>query len=96
MFEIISFRSKTLDVIIREFNYNPAIPGVQSASFEHATKIIKDQGGNEYEAAVAFMLEQVKQVPSNDPNAAAWTQAIVSTCAKLVAKGKINKDSSPQ
>lgn len=93
MFGMISFRSKTLDIIMTEFNYNPAIPGAQAASFEQTTKIIKAQGGNEYEAAIAFMLEQAKQVASNDPGADAWNKSIVTTCARLVATGKVSKNS---
>ncbi len=53
------FRHKTLAVIVNELQYNPAVPGFQAPAFLHAVALAKANGGNEYDAAITFMLSQL-------------------------------------
>lgn len=56
---MLRFKQKTLGVIVSELEYNPSVPGIQGASFNQAARFVKQQGGNEYDAAIAFMLIQI-------------------------------------
>ena len=86
---LISFRSRTLDIIQQEFAFNPAIPGNHATAFDQATKAVKMQGGNEYEAAIAFMLSHIKTLDANDPTLDSLTKNVHANAERIAAEGKI-------
>ena len=59
MFRIIWYRTKTLNVLSQMFAYEPNLKGPQRTTFNGVTKQIRSIKGNEYDAAIAFMLTQL-------------------------------------
>lgn len=59
-FKIVWFRTKTLRVLKDEFNYEPNLTGVQKDPFNLVTRTTITNGGNEYDAAIAFIISQIK------------------------------------
>ncbi len=53
------FNAKVLRVLTADMGYDPAVPGMQSASFNGVCKIEREIGGNEYGAAIMFMCIQL-------------------------------------
>jgi hypothetical protein len=71
--QLVWFRSKTLAVLKSEIDYEPAVPGFQAPVFHEVTRVAKDSGGNEYDAAVLFMLPQLRLLQeSGDPSCATF------------------------
>lgn len=52
-------QTKALQVIRNELSYDAAIPGHQLDTFDWSTRQVKTYGGNEYDAAITFMLVQL-------------------------------------
>lgn len=59
MLGLIWYRSKALRVLRDQYDYNPAVPGSQAAVFNACIKQVRTNVGNEYDAAIAFMLIQM-------------------------------------
>jgi hypothetical protein len=57
--KLVWFRTKTLRVVKVDLGYDAAVPGMQTASFNAVTRNARNAGGNEYDAAIAFMLVQL-------------------------------------
>ena len=74
MFTLIWFRAKTLNVLKKMFQYLPAKYGPQSLAFNKVTKQMKANGGNEYDAAVAFMLAQIEVGSGFSGGSTSWKQ----------------------
>lgn len=55
---LVWFRTKTLNVLKQELDYEPNIPGQQSVMFNEVTRSAKKMNHNEYDAAIAFMISQ--------------------------------------
>ena len=74
MFTLIWFRAKTLNILKTMFQYLPAKHGPQSSTFKQITKQIKAEGGNEYDAAVAFMIAQIEVGEGFSGGSTSWKQ----------------------
>lgn len=59
---LIVFKAKTLAVLDREMNYSVDIPGPMQETFNKATRGALENGLNEYDAAIAFMLILLKRM----------------------------------
>jgi hypothetical protein len=57
--KLVWFRTKTLRVIKVDLAYDAAVPGMQTTTFNAVTRSARSAGGNEYDAAIAFMLVQL-------------------------------------
>lgn len=60
------FRFKILRIIVNDLKYNPAVPGWQAKAFLDATKMTKLMRGNEYDAAIIFMLSQIEAMTTSN------------------------------
>ncbi len=63
------FRYKALKIILNDLNYNAAVPGWQAQFFLDAIKVSKSMNGNEYDAAIIFMLSQLSVMTSSEDEA---------------------------
>ncbi len=59
---LVVFRAKTLAILDREMHYVVDTPGSQQEVFNKATRGAHESGLNEYDAAIAFMLIQLKSL----------------------------------
>lgn len=59
---LVVFRAKTLAILDREMQYSVDTPGLQQEAFNKTTRGAHECGLNEYDAAIAFMLIQLKSL----------------------------------
>jgi hypothetical protein len=84
---MIWYRAKVLRVLRDDFDYKPAVPGLQSVSFNAVTRHIRKQGGNEYDGAIGFMLVQcnaLMTMSGDDAEAQAFVVRIQSIAERLM------------
>lgn len=65
IYSALLFRYKALKIVLGDLEYNAAVPGWQGQSFLEATKLAKSMRGNEYDAAIIFLLSQLKILTIN-------------------------------
>ena len=71
---LVWFRTKALRVVTQDLAYNAAVPGFQGAVFNAVTRQVRTNAGNEYDAAIAFMLVQLGSLSTPlDEKATAFT-----------------------
>lgn len=58
-------RFLVLKIITNELKYNAAVPGWQAASFLDSIRMAKKMNGNNYDAAIIFMLTQLSVMETN-------------------------------
>jgi hypothetical protein len=92
MFGLIWYRTKVLRILTYEFDYKPAVPGWQTQVFNSLTKQIKNQGGNEYDGAIAFMLVQIASIHVDDDKSRNWKNRMMEKIDFLMPNGKIGKE----
>jgi hypothetical protein len=84
---LVWFRAGALRVITKDFSYEPAIPGFQSDAFNSITREIRKSGGNQYDAAIFFMLVQFDSMSKPyDPKAKEFIAAKLSLIKKIVER----------
>jgi hypothetical protein len=78
------FRANTLSVLDREMNYSVDIPGPMQETFNKATRGALENGLNEYDAAIAFMLILLKRMdrPVSKENLESYLEKL-RECMKL-------------
>lgn len=93
MFGLIWFRAKVLQVLRIDFNYEPAVPGVQTKVFNTVTKEVRKSKGNEFDAAVAFMVIQADAIKdSEDPEVIEWTRLVASNVNNILPRCTVVTD----
>ena len=84
MFGMMSLRYKTLQVLDQQFSYTGVIPA-ETTLFNEVTRDVKKNGGNEFDAAVTFMLIKIKQYEAEGLS----TEGMIETIAYCSLEGKI-------
>ena len=56
---LLRFRTRSLSLIVNDLAYDAAVPGFQSKAFLDSVRLAKSMEGNEYDAAIIFMLTQL-------------------------------------
>lgn len=84
-----SFKAKTLEVLKCDLDYFVATPGLQQELFDKVTRTARELGINEYDAAIAFMLLQLKALsrPLSTGVVDFYAEKL-SKCMRLVPKSK--------
>jgi len=85
---IIWYRTKVLRVLRDLFFYEPNLSGFQREAFNEATRQIRKFGGNEFDAAIAFMYVQLDNVPQTDDNFE-WRFNLVNNAAYASKKATL-------
>jgi hypothetical protein len=94
MILMIGYRAKVLRVLRDDFDYKPAVPGLQSVPFNRVTRDIREQGGNEYDAAIGFMAVQCDILLTkrgDDAEVQAFVARIESIAERLMPKTKLGE-----
>ena len=89
MIRLIWYRTKVLRVLKEEFDYYPAIPGFQMEVFNACTRQVRSNGGNEYDAAIAFMMIQISALMGNSDSNRAFTNRVVARAYYCVEKANL-------
>jgi len=84
MFGIFSFRKKTRKVLLNYFGYGDVLMNYQLETFHGVTKQIHSINGNEFDAAIAFMLIQLDSGSGFENGDADW----VTFREKVIANAK--------
>jgi len=82
---LLRFRTRSLSLIVNDLAYDAAVPGFQSKAFLDSVRLAKSMGGNEFDAAIIFMLTQLS-VLSNDNKTREFKREKYALIENLVAK----------
>lgn len=82
-------RIKTLAIVKKHFAYDPFENEAQAQAFDVSTATIKRQGGNQFDAAIAFMLIQLDQLDASDLGSFRFRYDLVNMAFHLSSKCKL-------
>ena len=92
MFGMMWYRAKVLKIIEKDYVYKVAVPGWQTKIFNETTRHIKQQGGNEYDAAISFMLIQSNSIiDTKAEEAKSFIENIEYISMRLMPLGKLGQ-----
>ena len=88
------FRGKTVLVIQKDFDYDPVGPG-QTHVLREVCKQLRKLGGNEYDAAIAFMFVQIDALTINkETKKFRLEKAMIADRLANIAKLPITKETA--
>lgn len=85
-FSIIWFRTKTINVIQLQLDYNVKTPGSDLQAFNWATRMAQENGWNEYDAAIAFMTTKLDEI--SEPHMSLYFENVCFGLKTLTYKSK--------
>ena len=85
-FSITWFRTKTLNVIKLQLDYNVKTPGSDLKAFNWATRMAQESGWNEYDAAIAFMTIKLDEI--SEPHLSPYFESMCLSLKTLTYRSK--------
>ncbi len=90
MFGLLSFRVKVLATIKKEFRYEPSLSGELYKIYKTLTKTIRNQGGNEFDASIAFMFLILDSLDENDDSSFPFRSELVNNACYLSKQASLD------
>ena len=84
------FRVKVIAILKNDFSYEPDLSGDLYEIFKLLTKTTKKTGGNQYDAAIAYMLMQLEILGSSDETSYNFRYDLVSNACFLSKKAALD------